>query len=235
MKTSRYFYFKVFCLLVLFNSLSMCSTEKEEKTPADELTEAMEELKKELKDVEKDLKQAGKDAEGGISEAMTSVTEAMQELQKDGKVVEPVNFRVLKSGIPKTFLGMERTKNEGETSGAMGFKVSTAKAIFEDGDKKVEIEIIDVGGLGMAAMGMAAWSMAEIDKESDEGFERTITYDGHKAFEKCRNDRCEFSTWINERVIFNIKSRNVGIDDIKKGIKRDVDLDDLMDNVADEG
>ena len=60
---------------------------------------------------------------------------------------------------------MERTKNEGETTGAMGFKVSTAKASFKDGDKRIEIEIIDVGGIGMAAMGMAAWSMAEIDKE----------------------------------------------------------------------
>ena len=205
----------------------MCSSEKEEKTPADEISEAMNELQDELK-------KAGKDAEGNVEDAMNSVNEAVNQLKKDGKVVEPVNFRVLKTGIPETFLGMDRTKNEGETTGAMGFKVSTAKASYKDGDKRVDIEIIDVGGIGMAAMGMAAWSMAEIDKESDGGYERTTTFEGHKAYEKCRNERCEFSTWLNQRIIFNVKSYNVEMDDIKKGVKKDVNLDDLMEKVAAE-
>lgn len=226
MKTSRPF-FTVLCFLVILFLFSMCSSEKKEKTPDEEIDEAMEELKK-------DLKEAGNDAESGISDAMNSVTEAMEQLKNDNKIVEPVNFRVLKSGIPETFLGMERTKNEGETTGAMGFKVSTAKATFKDGDRRVEIEIIDVGGIGMAAMGMAGWSMAEIDKESDDGFERTTTFEGHKAYEKCRNERCEFSTWMNQRIIFNVKGYNVDMDELKKGVRKDLDLDDLMENVANE-
>ena len=227
MKTTNFSLFTTFCFLLMLSSCTMCSSEKEEKTPADEFTEAMD-------DLQKDLKKAGNDAQGGIADAMNSVNEAMEDLKKDGKVVEPVNFRVLKTGIPETFLGMERTKNEGETTGAMGFKVSTAKASFRDGDKRVEVEIIDVGGIGMAAMGMAAWSMAEIDKESDKGYERTTTFNGHKAYEKCNGSRCEFSTWLDQRIIFNVKGYNVEMDDIKKGIKKDVDLDDLMDKVADE-
>ena len=227
MKTSQYSFFTIFSFLVMIFLFTMCSTETEEKTATDEISEAMNELQEELK-------KAGNDAQGSVSDALNKVEDAVDELKKDNKVIEPVNFRVLKSGIPETFLGMERTKNEGETAGTMGFKISTAKATFEDGDRRIDIEIIDVGGIGMAAMGMAAWSMAEIDKESDEGYERTTTFEGHKAFEKCRNNRCEFSTWMNQRIIFNVKSNNVEMDDIKKGIKKDVNLDDLMENVADE-
>jgi len=167
MKTYRLSLFTVLCFLVMLSSCTTCSSEKEEKTPTDEISEAMNELQEELK-------KAGNDAQGGVEDAMNSVNEAMEQMKKDGKVVEPVNFRVLKTGIPETFLGMERTKNEGETTGTIGFKVSTAKASYKDGDKRVDIEIIDVGGIGMAAMGMAAWSMAEIDKESDGGMNEQL-------------------------------------------------------------
>jgi hypothetical protein len=227
MKTTNYSFFITLCFLVMMSSCTMCSTKTEEETAADEISNAMNELQEELK-------KAGNDVEGDVADAMGKVSEAMEQLKQDGKVVEPVNFRVLKGGIPLTFLGMERTKAEGETTGAMGFKISTAKATYQDGDKRVDIEIIDVGGIGMAAMGMAAWAMAEIDKESDNGFERTTTFEGHKAFEKCNGDRCEFSAWMGKRIIFNVKSYNVGMDDIKKGMKKDIDLDDLMDKVADE-
>lgn len=37
---------------------------------------------------------------------------------------------------------------------------------------------------GLAGMTAFAWSWAEIDKESDDGFERTFEYKGHKAYEK---------------------------------------------------
>ncbi len=227
MKTFKSFFFTTLCFLVIISSFTMCSSKTKEEKAAEEVGEAMNELQEELK-------KAGNDADGSLSDAMDKVGEAMDQLKNDGKVVEPVNFRVLKEGIPETFLGMERTKNEGETTGAMGFKISTAKASFKEGDKRIDVEIVDVGGIGMAAMGMAAWSMAEIDKESDNGYERTTTFEGHKAFEKCSGNRCEFSTWMNQRIIFNVKGYNVEMDDIKKGIKKDVDLDNLMEKVADE-
>lgn len=227
MKTSNFSIITTLCLLVLLFSLSMCSTKTEEEKAADKMNEAIDEMQENMTD-------AAKNAEGNYSDAVNQMNEAMEQMKQDGKVVEPVNFRILKEGIPETFLGMKRTKNEGETTGAMGFKVSTAKASFSDGDKSVEIEVIDVGGIGMAAMGMAAWSMAEIDKEYEGGFERTTTFEGHKAFEKCNGDRCEFSSWLNQRIIFNVKSDNVGIDDLKKGVKKDVDLNGLMKKVAAE-
>jgi len=39
---------------------------------------------------------------------------------------------------------------------------------------------------------------------------------------------------MNQRIIFNVKGYKVDMDELKKGVKNDVDLDDLMENVADE-
>ena len=223
MKTSLFSFITTFCLILMISSCTMCSKKTEEKTAAEELSDAMD-----------DLTKTGNETEGDYTDAMQKMQNAMDKLKQEGKVVEPVNFRVLKEGIPETFLGMERTKNEGETTGAMGFKVSTAKATFEDGDRRADIEIIDVGGIGMAAMGMAAWAMAEVDKEYDGGYERTTTFQGQKAFEKCKGERCEFSTWMGQRIIFNVKCYNIKMNEIKKGVKKDCDINGLMDSVADE-
>ncbi len=229
MKPSILTFFTTLCcfsFLLLFNA---CSSEKpKEQTAADKINEAMDEMQKEMTNT-------AKSAEGTYSDAMNKMNEAMEQLKSDGKVVEPVNFRVLKEGVPETFLGMERTKNEGETSGALGFKVSTAKAAFRDGDKSVNIEIVDVGGIGMGAMSMAAWAMAEIDRETEDGYERTTTFEGHKAFEKCRNGRCELSVWLSQRIIFKAEGSNVSMDDLKKGVKKDVNLNKLISKVADAG
>ena len=229
MKSSIVAFFTTLCCVSFLLFFATCSSEKkEEKSATDKMNEAIDEVQKEMTNTAENV-------EGSYQDAVNKMNEAMEQLKSDGKVVEPVNFRVLKEGVPETFLGMKRTKNEGETSGTMGFKVSTAKAAFEEGDKYVEIEIIDVGGIGMAAMGMAAWAMAEIDKETEDGFERTTKFEGHKAFEKCRDGRCEFSTWLNQRVIFNVRGTNVSIDDLKKGVKNDVNLSRLISKVAEAG
>ena len=103
MKTSQFSFFMLFCCLVMSFSFTMCSTETEEKTVTDEFSEAMDDLRKELK-------KASNDPQGSVSDALNKVVDAMEGLKKDSKVVEPVNFRILKSAIPETFLGMERSK-----------------------------------------------------------------------------------------------------------------------------
>ena len=95
-----------------------------------------------------------------------------------------------------------------------GFNVSTVKARYKKEDKSINIEMIDAGGLGSAMMGLAAWSMLQIDKESDNGFERTTTYKDYKAFEKCNRSNCEFSIFVADRFLLNVNGNNVNIDDL---------------------
>lgn len=184
------------------------------------------------------------DKDGELQEAFKDVGEAMKKASEsigninlniedeNGEKVEVVNFRSLKELLPNRVGGIKRTDSSGQKTGALGFKISTAEGKYKDGNQSININIVDAGGIGMLVKSMADWSTIEIDKESDNGYERTTTIDGHKAFVKWdeRNQKGQISVIVKERMIVNIEGRNVSMDDLEEALD-DIDLDDLEDLV----
>lgn len=104
---------------------------------------------------------------------------------------------------------------EGSKSGMMGFSVSTSTAEYKKGDDKIEIVLVDTGGLGIAAA-MAAWTNMEYSKRDKNGFERTAEYKGHKSFEQFRkNGKSEFAYFYNDRYLVTASGRVDDFDDLK--------------------
>lgn len=96
-----------------------------------------------------------------------------------------VDFRELKKVMPDAAASLKRTSLSGEKNSAMGMTISHAEAEYESSNNgRGSIKITDYGATGMAAMMNAAWSSREIDRESDDGYERTTTINGQKAVEK---------------------------------------------------
>lgn len=164
-----------------------------------------------------------------------NLAEAMQQAQKAmedsgmGNQAEVVNFRELQNHLPEKLAGMERTSKGGQTAGAMGMTVSTAEAKYKTSDgTEVEITLADTGGLGMGLMGLAAWSTVEVDKEDENGSERTAMLDGYKSFEKTRNrdQSCELSIIAEGRYVVTAECRQCKMDVLKKAV-REMDLGDL--------
>ncbi|MEZ4917567.1 MAG: hypothetical protein R2792_00555 [Saprospiraceae bacterium] len=154
-----------------------------------------------------------KDTPKNMEEALRQVKDQMKDLQQS----EPVNFRELQALLPESLAGYERTSKEGQTAGAMGFKVSTAEATYKDGNKKVEIDIVDMGGINMASMGMASWASLEIDKEDENGFERTTTIHGNKAYEKQNNrtGESEVALLLYDRFVVKSSSYDAGVKELR--------------------
>jgi len=75
---------------------------------------------------------------------------------------------------------------------------------------------------------LAAWSKLDVDRETDDGYERTTTFDGHKAYEKYndKRKRGEINLIVNSRFIVQVEGRGVEMDELKRAIKK-IDLDDL--------
>lgn len=163
-----------------------------------------------------------------ISGALAQAQQAMEQAQQamgNGESVEPVDFRELRAMLPESLPGMERTNAEGQKTSTMGIKVSQAEAEYRGDDGSVEISIIDMGTMKSVAMFGYAWLMAEMDKESDRGFERTTKYRGYPAYEKCEQsgDRmnCTFQVVVGERYIASVEGRGVTrsqMDDIRDEI-----------------
>ena len=160
------------------------------------------------------------DAAAQMQEAAQKMEEAAQKMAK-GENVAVVDFRQLKELLPEKIAGMDRKTSEGEKTGGFGFTFSTARATYEEDNKRLEVNIADTGGVGMAIMGMAAWSQMEMDRETEEGYERTTMIEGYKAFEKynSRDQRGEISLIVGSRFIVNIEGRNISEKDLQAAVK----------------
>ena len=139
--------------------------------------------------------------------------EAIQEdIEKDlAEAKDPIGFRDLKKALPRNLAGVPFEGSEGQTSGFLGFKISTVEATYQEDHSTFEVTIVDVAGVGELVKSMAEWTEFEVDKETRNGYERTTEIDGHPALEKYDNRREEGETsiLINDRFIISIKGDGV--------------------------
>ncbi len=143
---------------------------------------------------------------------------------------EPVNFRDLKALLPETVGGLKRTSSSGEKTGITGLTISQAKASYElEGGKQLDIKIVDTGGSGspiaIAAFGLA---MVEIDREDDNGYERTSKINGFKAFEKwnSKKEQGEYKVLVANRFVVELEGKKLTMDTLKSAVAA-IDLSKL--------
>ena len=162
----------------------------------------------------------------GAVEALQQFADKAKEMQNK-EPVDPIDFRKLKELLPEEISGFKRTETSGEKSGAMGFTISTAEARYKgDDDASVKVEIFDTGGVaGVATMALASWTMADIDKETETGYEKTTKLQGHKAFEKynSQDKSGELNVLVADRYVVNVNGNNVTAEQLKS-ILADLDL-----------
>lgn len=213
----------LFCMLCMLSSCVGCGRQQAE-------AEAKAEAETDIEDA---VEKLADDLNDDLAGALNKVQDALKDVEKNlknGEDVEIADFRDLKEVLPKRLLGMDRYSHTGEKSGVTGFKISQATAKYKDGDRRLEINIVDSGGMALASLGAAAWTMLDVDRETDDGYERTTTIDGYKAYEKfdSRRGEAEISIFYKDRFLVAIKG-----DNLKKGDAENVldklDLDDLDD------
>lgn len=95
-----------------------------------------------------------------------------------------VDFRELKALLPADLPGFTRKSASGEKVSPLGMTSSSAEGRYEGAENAtIRITITDRGGGGFASLMQAGWAMTEIDRETDTGYERTVTIGGHKGKE----------------------------------------------------
>lgn len=152
--------------------------------------------------------------------AISQMEQAAKAMEQAAKAtpVEPVDFRELKALLPAELAGMKRTSVEGEKNGAMGMSIAKAEARYENDGASVKITVSDFGGLsGFAAMAQFGWAMQEIDRETENGYEKTITLAGNKAIEKYNKEgkNGEVRIMIKSRFMVEIEGNGIDMAAIK--------------------
>ena len=168
----------------------------------------------------------------GLDDFVDNMKE-MQENFEEGKEVETVNFRELKALLPDELDGLRRTSASGEKTNAFGLNVSKAEGEYktEDNSSRIKITIVDMGGMsGWAGMAAFGWTMTEIDKETEDGYERTIEYRGYKGLEKYNTKRNDGKKeiMVAKRFMVTVEGDNVPMEAIDDAMD-EIDLDELED------
>ena len=207
-------------MAIVFISCGSDAAQKEAERKAQEKEELAENITDALSGLE--------GGAAGLGDAIKGMAEAVS----GGKVddVEIVNFRDMKALLPSKIAGMEMVDHEGQTTGIAGMKGSTliGKYASEDKKKRVEVEMIDTGGVGMALLAALPWTTMEVDKESSKGYERTTEYNGMKAFEEYDNkrERGSLTVLVAKRFIVKVEGRGVKMDDMKAALG-EISFEDL--------
>lgn len=199
--------------------LSGCGRKSAEEKAAEEAAEAARQAAQAAPGMGGAMGQA---AAQQYAEAVKNMEEAAQA----AGAVETVDFRKLKELLPEKAGAAQRSSIAGEKSGMGGFQVSRAEAEYTVGEGNVNATITDLGGTGTpAAMMMAAWTMAQIDRETDAGYEKTSVIKGHKAHEQYDTvgRYGSLEVLVVGRFLVELKGNQVSMDDIK-GVLDHMDL-----------
>ncbi len=136
--------------------------------------------------------------------------------------IQPVDYKVLKKLLPKKFRGFSQVDVQGGRNSMFGIRLTHAEAEYEGRkDAGITIKITDFGSVkGLVGRAMLAWMSAEIDNESDHGYERTIEYKGYKGFEKYDYEDKEgkLSLIVARRFLVDVEGENVSMKQIKKAM-----------------
>ena len=147
----------------------------------------------------------------GAAQGANDLAKAMQGMAAaingaaTGKTVDPVSSDVLKAALP-TVSGWEMETPETERM-TTPVAYSQARATYKQGDKSIEVKVVDSG---YAQMLIAPWAMflaSGYSRESKDGYEKAATIEGQPGFEKWQKDdkRGELNAFVGKRFLVSIE------------------------------
>ncbi len=178
----------------------------------------LEEASKKMEEAGKKMEEAAKQGGEGFGEALKKMGEAMTA----GKKVEPVDFRVLKGFLPESLPGMKRTHAQGEKNAAFGINLSKAEGSYQaESGANINVNVTDMASMfGLTAIAAYGWALADIDRETDTSYEKTMTYSGHKAYEKYdkSTQHGEIDVLVGNRFVVEVNGNQVSIEQLKAAL-----------------
>ena len=156
-----------------------------------------------------------------LEELQKGFANMMQAMTSGATNATLIDFRELKALLPASLPDMKRTSAKGEKNSAMGMSVSQATGQYENEEGgSITIEIQDFGGTGMSGL-LAMGFQADVESESDDGYEKTYTYKDNKVREEYNTSSRtgELSLLAGQRVVVKISASDVDAEIMTKALE----------------
>ncbi len=180
---------KLITIILLLFTVVAC---KEENNPFNKLKEATDKVKE------------AKQEFGNINEIVKGAEDLQENVEKLAKMT-PMTKEAMKSWMPESIGSLERTKYDiGKQMGIAN--ISTLSMEFKGEDsKRIRLNITDGAGNGASVISMfIMMKNADVDSESETGYERTETFGNQKVLIKYSNPKynnsSKFSYLVNDRL-----------------------------------
>lgn len=161
-------------------------------------------------------------ASASVSE-MTKKAEESANKAEELKKLTPLSLEQVKALIPNELLGIPRSNFSANSS--MGYSIAEGTYKNDDG-KELNLQIVDCAGeMGAGWYTMSFFSLWNFQQEDDNGYQKTIDFNGGKAIEKYSksDDRYELTSFANDRFFVHLEGEKIPLDDIKK-VAKDLNL-----------
>lgn len=143
------------------------------------------------------------------------VEEASKQLEglANGETPKPIDVAQLQALLPASIGAFQRSSVESTGVGGIG---STAEASYKNGDKTLNVRIVDMAAMGAVA-GIVGSLGVEQNREDENGYERTRTVDGAIQTEKWEKkaSRGSFGTMVAGRFMIEAEGDAGSIDELK--------------------
>ena len=143
------------------------------------------------------------------------------------KPVDPVSFRELQTVMPE-LAGWERKNPTGERMTAP-FAYSQASVTYTKSDANVDMKIMDSGFNQMLFAPFCMFMVAGYEKETQAGFERSVTIGGNPGFEKWDSGtkNGELTVVVNKRFLVQVEGHDVADEKVLHAVLDQTDLKKL--------
>jgi hypothetical protein len=143
-----------------------------------------------------------------LSEAAKKAADAAKEAS-EMKPVDPVGFNALLPLLPPAPAGFKAEEPRGETTAAMGFKISEAEQRYSKEDQSLHVKILDGAYNSFIYAGVTM--AAQFSHESTEGYEKGVTINGNPGVEKWSKSskRGELTIVVGKRFLVTIDASPV--------------------------
>ncbi len=138
--------------------------------------------------------------------------------------IKPVDAAQMRELLPENLGGYKRVSIETSAMAGMG---SQAEAVFESGDNRIDLKIIDTFAMGGMA-GIAAAMNIEREKEDENGYER-IRRDGNRTVVEewdYSSSRGRYGLFFGDRFMVEAKGKAANIGELKSAVEQ-IDPNDL--------
>jgi hypothetical protein len=147
---------------------------------------------------------------------LNDASEAMAKKTEELKKLTPLSMDELKAMVPEEFMGMKRTSFNANSM--MGTGMVNASYKSEDG-KELKVNVIDCAGeAGAGYYTLNFWSLWNFEQQDDNGYQKTVDFNGQKAVEKYSkyNDEYSITFPAKERLLVVVEGEKMGLDAVKQ-------------------